>query len=351
MRWNRWATDRLQVSLLAPLLALLAMLWGGVSGVPGVPGTPGLPGGGPVQPPTGGMAGALPGHYFSGAFSNAAGTRNYLGYVPSGYKQGAALPLVVALHGCTQSADTLRQQTKFDDLAEAKKFIVVYPEQPSSANPLSCWNWFNPADMQRGTGEPSIIAGITDWVEQHYSVDVQRTYLAGFSAGGAMAAVMGATYPDKYAAIGVGSGIQYGGSDLDPTAAGHAAYQAMGGFARPMPIVIFQGGKDDIVPPANADKLVKQWQTTADQADDGAVNGSVPTAPVKTLEAQSAGGQSFTVTRYNDRHGQEFLQYWLVPDMSHAWSGGCSCTAYSDPAGPEETVAMYDFFASHPMPQ
>jgi poly(hydroxyalkanoate) depolymerase family esterase len=330
------------MAVLNSLLALLTMLWGSL--------LPGLPAGGVVTPPAGGTTGPLSGHYFSGSYVGAAGTRTYLGYAPSGYKQGTALPLVVALHGCTQSADTLRQQTKFDNLAEAKNFIVVYPEQPSSANPMSCWNWFNPADMQRGAGEPAIIAGITDWVQQHYTVDAQRTYIAGFSAGAAMAAVMGATYPDRYAAIGVGSGIQYGGSNLDPVQAGQNAYKAMGSFARPMPTIIFHGGQDKIVPVANADKLVKQWQTTADLADDGAVNGTIPAAPVKTLSQQSAGGQAYTVNRYDDGHGVEFVQYWLVPDMDHAWSGGCACTAYSDPAGPDETAAMYEFFASHPMP-
>ena len=165
-----------------------------------------------------------------------------------------------------------------------------------------------------------------------------------------MADVMGATYPDKYAAIGIGSGIQYGGESIDPAQAGQRAYQAMGSYARPMPTLIFHGGKDTTVPVANADKLVRQWQTTADLADDGTINASIPAAPVKTASQQSEGGRAYTVNRYEDGHGEEFVQYWLVPDMSHAWSGGCSCTAYSDPAGPDETVAMYDFFAGHPMP-
>jgi poly(hydroxyalkanoate) depolymerase family esterase len=344
------------MSLLAPLMAVLALLFGGgLPGVPalpgGLPGLPGLPGGGTVPPPPGGgTTGTLPGRPFSGNYMNAAGTRSYLGYAPSTYKAGTPLPLVVALHGCTQSAATLRQQTKFDSLAEAKNFIVVFPEQPSSANPMSCWNWFDPNHMQRGSGEPSIIAGITDWVQQHYSVDPQRIYVAGFSAGAAMAAVMGVTYPDRYAAIGIGSGIQYGGSSLDPTQAGQAAYKAMGTYSRPMPTLIFHGGQDQIVPVSNADKLVKQWQTTDDLSDDGSINGSIPAGPVKTLGEQSTGGQSYTITRYEDGHGRELVQSWLVPDMGHAWSGGCSCTAYSDPAGPDETVAMYSFFSSHPMP-
>jgi poly(3-hydroxybutyrate) depolymerase len=177
--------------------------------------------------------------------------------------------------------------------------------------------------------------------------DPRQIYVAGFSAGGAMAAVMGATYPDRYAAIGIGSGIQYGGSNLEAADAGQAAYSAMGPFARPMPTLIFHGGQDDIVPVANAGKLVRQWQTTADLADDGAFNGSVPVAPRETLPEHSADGRSYTITRYDDTQGQELMQYWLVPDMGHAWSGGCACTAYSDPGGPDETAAMYNFFVKH----
>jgi poly(hydroxyalkanoate) depolymerase family esterase len=343
MLWCRWA-GRLQVSLLVLLMMPLAWRSGG-----GRPAQRGLRGGGADRPLRTGATDLLAGRYFTASYVNVAGTRHYLGYTPSSYKEGTAVPLVVALHGCSQSAETFRQQTKFDKFAETMKFIVVFPEQPLTANPMGCWNWFNASDMRRGSGEPSMIAGITESVQKHYSVDRQRTFVAGFSAGGAMAAVMGATYPDRYAAIGVGSGVQYGGSTLDPELAGRAAYEAMGSFARPMPALIFHGGRDDLVPVTNADKLVRQWQTTADLADDAALNGSVPAGPVTTVGDRSAGGQYYTVNRYDDAQGRELVQYWLVPDMGHAWSGGCSCTSYTDPAGPDETMAMYRFFASHPM--
>jgi poly(hydroxyalkanoate) depolymerase family esterase len=286
----------------------------------------------------------------SGSFTNSAGTRSYRGYVPSTYRAGTPVPLLVALHGCTQSADAIRSLTQLDKLAEADNFIVVYPEQPQSANYLHCWNWFIPTDMQRGSGEPSIIAGITQWVQQHYSIDPKRTFVTGFSAGGAMAAVMGATYPDLYAAIGVGSGLQYGGPSLDPIKAGEEAYRAMGPQARVVPTLIFHGGKDNTVPVLNADKLTRQWQTTADWADDGSANGSIPTAPASTRNEQVPNGRSYTVRTFDDGHGKEIAQQWLVSDMDHAWSGGCSCAQYSDPSGPSESKAMYDFFANHPMP-
>lgn len=327
---SRWG-GRLHVSLLGALLALPLL-----GGLPGLSNSR--------------TTGPLPGHYFADTYIGAAGTRNYLGYSPSGSKDRAPLPLVVVLHGCTQSAGTLRQQTRFDKLAEANQFIVVYPEQPSSANAMHCWNWFNQTDIHRGSGEASIIAGITDRVGQHYVVDPRRVYVAGFSAGGAMAAVMGATYPDTYAAIGVGSGIPYGGPNLGAEEAGRVAYTAMGPFARPMPTLVFHGGQDTVVPAVNADKLVRQWRTAADLADDGTMNESVPATPASTLVEQPAGRRLHTVTRYDDGQGRELIQSWRVPGMGHAWSGGCACTTYSDPAGPDEAQAMYDFFVNHVMP-
>jgi poly(hydroxyalkanoate) depolymerase family esterase len=298
---------------------------------------------------------------FAGQQTEAAGTRSFRGYVPSGYSGATPVPLVVALHGCGQSADQFRQLTQFDKLAEAKKFIVVYPEQSTDANTFRCWNWFVDADMHRGAGEPSIIAGITTWVRQHYAIDPRRIYVTGLSAGGAMASVMGATYPDVYAAIGVGSGCEYaagapcaGYRSADPEHAGLLARQAMGAYARSMPVVVFQGDKDTTVPPINADQLVRQWQVTADWADDGAANGSVPRLALRTSIAWSSGfaGHTATVARYMDGRGQELVERWLVRGMGHAWSGGCSCaSSYADPSGPDATRAMYDFFMSHPMPQ
>jgi poly(hydroxyalkanoate) depolymerase family esterase len=304
-------------------------------------------------------AGAQPtaGVLTHGTYTNAAGTRSYELYVPAGYQAGTAMPLIVALHGCTQTADKFRQQTGFDALADAKGFIVVYPEQPSSANYLSCWNFFQQQHMSRGTGEPSLIAGITSWVQQHYTVDAHRTYVSGLSAGGAMADVMAATYPDLYAAAGVGSGCEYaagaacaGYQSADPETAGQQAYKAMGSRARQMPFIVFEGDADRTVPPVNAQQLVREDQVEADWADDGVENGSVPRAPTQVVDGQVAGGRSYTVSHYSDGHGHELGQLWVVHGMAHAWSGGDASQQYSDPGGPGESAAMYDFFMSHPAP-
>jgi poly(hydroxyalkanoate) depolymerase family esterase len=308
-------------------------------------------------PPPGGGATPGKGTSFSGTYTNAAGSRAYRGYVPSTYKAGTPVPLLVVLHGCTESADVFRQLTRFDELAEAKGFLVVFPEQPKSANNQNCWNFFQDAQTHRGTGEPSLIAGITDWVGQHYSVDSHRIYVAGLSAGGAMASVMAATYPDVYAAIGIGSGCEYaatatcaGYKSADPAAAAQAAYKEMGTRARAMPVISFSGDKDTTVPPVNADQLLQQWQLTADLADDGATNGSVLSKPTSTISGQVPNGLSYTVRSYGDAQTNELVQYWVVNGMSHAWSGGCSCQPYAEPKGPDATAAMYAFFVKHPMP-
>jgi poly(hydroxyalkanoate) depolymerase family esterase len=302
------------------------------------------------------LAATLPGQLTSASYTNNAGTLGYELYVPSTYRPGTPAPLVVALHGCTETADVYRQLSGWDSLAEAKGSIVLFPQQSSSRNYMSCWDWFQQADMQRGSGEPAIIAGMVSSVKQKYSVDSHRTYVAGFSAGGAMATVMGATYPDLFAAVGSGSGCEYNGLPCvgyqgpDPIQTGTQAYQAMATHPRVMPAIIFQGDADIIVAPANAPEIVREWQVTGDYADDGSLNGSIPTTPLKTSWGWVPGGRSYTVTTYGDGHGKSLIEYWLVHGMNHAWSGGNSSEPYADPSGPSETAAMWTFFSNHPAP-
>jgi poly(hydroxyalkanoate) depolymerase family esterase len=243
-----------------------------------------------------------------------------------------------------------------DKLAEAKNFMVVFPKQTSSRNYQSCWNWFKTSDITRSSPEPSMIAGLVRSIQGSYSVDTHRTYVAGFSAGGAMATVMGATYPDMFAAVGVGSGCEYNGLPCvgyqgpDPAQTGKQAYDAMGSHARVMPVIVFQGDADKVVAPANAPLIVREWQITNDYADNGSADGSIPSAPTKTSNGWVAGGRSYTVTSYGDGHGHNLIDYWVVHGMDHAWSGGSGTQKYSDPSGPNESAAMFDFFSSHPLP-
>jgi poly(hydroxyalkanoate) depolymerase family esterase len=302
-----------------------------------------------------GAARAATGTLTSGDYTGPEGTQHYELYVPSTYRAGTPVPLVVALHGCTETGDQFRQLSRWDALAEAKGFIVVFPQQDPSANYLKCWNFFQDGSMHRSAGEPARIAAVTSFIEHSYAVDPHRVYAAGLSAGGAMASVMAATYPDLFAAIGIGSGCEYaatatcaGYKSADPVQAGRQAYAEMGSRARPMPFIAFDGDADTTVPPVNADQLVQQWLTTDDLADDGALNASVPSLPAHTTEGQVPGGQSYTIRTYDDHSHAELAQYWVVHGMGHAWSGGNPAQSYADPSGPDETAAMYAFFVNHP---
>jgi poly(hydroxyalkanoate) depolymerase family esterase len=280
----------------------------------------------------------VPGHaqFTTHVYSNAAGSRNYKLYIPSQY-HGQALPLVVMLHGCTQSADDFAAGTRMNALAEAQGFFVVYPEQSKAANMTKCWNWFNPADQQRDHGEPSIIAGITRQIITEFAVKPGRIYVGGISAGGAMAAIMGADYPDLYAAVGVHSGLPRGAASDMPS-----AFMAMRRGAAPgaatqgvlVPTIVFHGTQDSTVNPTNGDHVIAQAKGVAD---------------LQTLVKRgvSPGGQHFTRTVQVNGAGRPMLEQWVLQGAGHAWSGGSAAGSFTDPSGPDASVEMLRFFRQH----
>lgn len=298
-------------------------------------------------------------------YNGSAGSRPYYVYTPANYQVGTAVPLIVMLHGCTQTPTDFANGTQMNALADQDQFIVVYPQQTSTYNALSCWNWFQTADQARGSGEPAIIAGIVQTVEQttsQWTIDPNRVYVAGMSAGAAMAVIMGATYPDIFAAIGVHSGLEYQAATSEtaatmaqsqggpsPTTQGQAAYNAMGGAAREVPTIDFQGQSDFTVYPVNGDQVIEQWMQTDHLASNGTYNASF-SSPSTTTNGQvsGSGGHSYTVQTWNDSNGVEIEEYWKINGMGHAWSGGSSSGSYTDPNGPSATNAMYTFFMNHP---
>ena len=276
------------------------------------------------------------GTFLSGTFANAAGSRNYKLYVPASYV-GQRVPLVVMLHGCTQNPDDFAAGTEMNHYAEHSPCLVLYPEQSSSANTSKCWNWFKAMDQQRGQGEPSIIAGMTHEIITNYAVDPSQVYVAGLSAGGAMAAIMGSTYPDVYAAVGIHSGLPYAAATDLPSAmqAMRAGMnEAKSSRAQPgtRPIIVFHGDRDTTVHPRNGEQLIAQ--NVRNPRNASIVNGTEP------------GGLRYTRTIHAGDDGCPLAEQWLIHGAGHAWSGGSSAGSYTEGRGPQATREMMRFFST-----
>ena len=275
--------------------------------------------------------------FIEGTFSNAAGSRTYKLFIPS-RSQGQQLPLVVMLHGCTQSPDDFAAGTRMNFLAEEQNCFVVYPEQPSGANQAKCWNWFRTGDQRRGGGEPSLIAGITRQIMRDHAIDPKRVYVAGLSAGGAAAAIMGATYPDLYASVGIHSGLACGAASDLPSAfvamrQGNGP-EAIRKAGSPVPTIVFHGDRDTTVHPNNGDRILEQ-----------SAKATSPTA--KVLRGRVPDGHAYTRTILTDAGGRAISEHWNIHGAGHAWSGGSPAGSYTDPRGPDATREMLRFFLEH----
>ena len=281
------------------------------------------------------------GRFLAASYGNQAGSRAYKLYVPSGYR-GQAVPLIVMLHGCTQSPDDFAAGTRMNLVAEEHTCLVAYPAQAASVNPSRCWNWFSPGHQQRGQGEPSLIAGITRQIMRDYSVDPERVYVAGLSAGAAAAAIMGMTYPDLYAAIGVHSGLACGAAGDLPSAfaamrQGEAvAVRGSGEYRRMVPTIVFHGDQDSTVHPRNGDQVIEQSR-------------AAPMTDLRTTvqHGRAPGGHAYSRTLHADARGQVILEQWVVHGAGHAWSGGSPAGSYTDPQGPDAAREMLRFFLEH----
>jgi poly(hydroxyalkanoate) depolymerase family esterase len=273
--------------------------------------------------------------FLAGSYRNQAGSRAYKLYVPSTC-HGQTLPLVVMLHGCTQSPDDFAAGTRMNELAEEHGCLVAYPAQAASANISRCWNWFKAEDQQRDGGEPSLIAGITRQIMAEYPVDPQRVYIAGLSAGGAAAAAMATTYPDLYAAVGVHSGLAAGAAQDMPsafaamqggatTAPRHSYRATAGEEGRMVPMIVFHGDQDRTVNPRNGDQVIAQARSAA-------TDGLQATATAQ--QGQAAGGRSYRRTTHADAAGQARLEHWVFQGAGHA----------------DASREMLRFFLEHPHP-
>ncbi len=299
------------------------------------------------------------GQFIGRTYSTTAGQRPYKLYIPGSYQTGQALPLVVMLHGCTQSPDDFAAGTQMNFLAERHNFLVLYPAQTFKANKGKCWNWFKEGEQRRDHGESAIIADLTRHIVDSYGLDGSRVYVAGISAGGAMAMVMGTVYPDIYAGIGVHSGIAYGLAQNMPSAfaamkrAGTVSIDrlksAPGGQARPraVPTIVFHGDEDGAVHPNNGQQIITQGlKLWAEESP------TTPKPVVSIHRGQIPEGHAYTRSVYAPYTGAEtaLMEHWLVHGAGHAWAGGSPHGSYTDSKGPDATGEMYRFFSEHRKP-
>ena len=286
------------------------------------------------------------GEFIAGVYAQSTRPLRYKLYVPPG-AAGRSLPMVVMLHGCTQNPDDFAAGTGMNECALEQGFFVLYPEQSRKANPQGCWNWFKHNHQRRGSGEPEAIAGMMRSVAKQHGIDPRRVYVAGLSAGGAMAAVMATEYPELFAAVGIHSGLPAGAvrdmaGALTLMRSGEAPQPAtMKGMpidAAPAlpPLIVFHGDEDRTVHPRNGDEVIAAAVLNA-------------AGVARVAHGVSPHGRRYTRTTHHGDQGEVFAEHWLVHGAGHAWSGGRPQGSYTDPKGPDATQEMLRFFFEHPL--
>jgi len=291
------------------------------------------------------------GSFEARAFSNHAGTRAYKVYAPAAAGD-APRSMLVMLHGCTQSADDFAAGTQMNRLADAHGFLVVYPEQAAQANASKCWNWFSPQDQLRDAGEPSLIAGIVRQAAQSHGADPSRIFVAGLSAGAAMALVLGETYPELFAGVGAHSGLAYGSAHDIPSAMAAmkggrrrgtaAAAMPRRKASQAVPVIVFHGDRDHTVQQTNSAHIVQQAQEAHAARSGGAA------LRVSEHAGVASGGRRFSRTVHVNAAGHACIESWTLHGAGHAWSGGHPSGSYTDGCGPDASEEMVRFFQALP---
>ena len=270
-----------------------------------------------------------------------SGDRDYWLYLPPAAAGAATpLPLIVMLHGCRQTAEDFAVGTRMNRLGEADGFAVLYPEQSREQNPMGCWNWFLADHQQRGRGEPEIIAGLTRDVVAANGIDADRVYIAGLSAGGAMATIVGNEYPDIYAAIAVHSGLRQGAATSvaaalavmrDGRERGSAASAVSRGGNASLPTIIFHGDDDATVHPANGAALYATFAEIPADGDSVVVDAEPGRHGCRRDLARAA-------------DGSVRAEFWRVTGGGHAWFGGDPRGSFTDANGPDASAEVVRFF-------
>ena len=271
-----------------------------------------------------------------GLFQCDAGSRAYRLYVPSTAPEGVT-GVVFMLHGCTQTAEDFAAGTNMNALAEEYGFAAVYPQQSRGDNAQSCWNWFSPGDQRRDRGEPAILSGLAHKVMEEFDAPRDQCFVAGLSAGAAMAVILGETYGDVFAAVGAHSGLPYGSAKDVPSAFAAMAGNGQESLARqsdskPVRTIVFHGTADATVHPSNGYRIARNAANKA--------AGQL----IETEKQDTASGRSYSRTTTSYMNGTTTLEHWVVEGLGHAWSGGQPGASYTDPKGPDASAEMIRFF-------
>jgi poly(hydroxyalkanoate) depolymerase family esterase len=309
------------------------------------------------------------GKWIAGTARAAGGSRKFKLWVPvtieTSSQNERVWPLVMLLHGCTHGAQDMAAISGMNEVAATNQFLVVYPEQVRRANLMKCWNWFRPKHQARDAGEPSILAAVVDQVRSTHNVDAGRIYVAGVSAGGAMASILAATYPDIFAALAVFAGAEFKAATStseafaamkhggpDPLRQGQLAFETMrSGLTfkdrRRMPLIVFHGTADTRVNPVNADQAIAQWGKTNESLS--AAHGESGFALTeKVIDGRMPNhvpdGYVYQRHIYLEADARPLMEKWLIQGLGHAWCGSPKPSRYGDPKGPNASAEIWRFF-------
>lgn len=294
-------------------------------------------GGMPIRGPLSGAPEKIPegAQFLSLTHRAPQGSRSYRLYIPAN-RPNTPMPLIVMLHGCTQTPEDFAIGTGMNAVAEEFGCLIAYPAQPSGANAQKCWNWYRPEDQARDRGEPAVIAGLTRAIWRDQNADPARTYIAGLSAGGAAAVVVAAAYPEIFSAVGVHSGLPAGGAHDIPSA---FAAMRKGAQGKPhqtiVPTIVFHGLADSTVHPENGGAVLSQALHV------------MPAVNATIRKGVSAGGRPYRSVLHFHADGRTLAEHWEIDGAGHAWAGGQSAGSYTDPRGPDASRQLMRFFLQH----
>jgi poly(hydroxyalkanoate) depolymerase family esterase len=292
-------------------------------------------------------------------YEGEAGSLRYQVHVPPHRDEGALLPVVMAIHGCGMSGfglNSMRSTTQFNELADRVGFIVVYPTQRIFRSAINCWESADPRQQHRDSGEPALLAGVARQVVESYDGDPEQVHVVGASSGAGAAVILAATYPDVFATATSVAGGEYGLNQVDPNDpdsvppeyTARQAWAQMGDRARQVPLLVIQGEEDEVVPPLVATRLAQHWAAVGDLVDDGLLNDSPDLAETTMTVPAEPGRHAYTHTVLTAPDGTSVVESYLVEEMGHVWPGPTGDGLFTDHAGPDASVIVWDFARRHP---